>query len=90
MGYKFGFIKRNADVFGGARAAGVDRVDIHLKIVDNITGHHGALQKMQIVQHVGDTRCVMNVLQSAVAILSAVCLDQMHGGTGRALMHPGA
>ena len=41
-------------MFGGARAAGIDCVEVHLIIIEDVTGHHWPLHEMDIVERIGD------------------------------------
>lgn len=67
------------DVLLGARAAGVDGVEVHLQIVGNIAAHHRALHEVDIVQCVADPGGVMQILHGAITIVAAVDVDHMHG-----------
>ena len=77
-------------MFGGARAAGIDRIQIHLEVVGDVAAHHRALHEMQIVELVGNARGIMQVLHATFAVGAPVHLDQMHSGTGSAVMDLGA
>ncbi len=87
-GTKSGFGERGADMLGGAGAAGVDRVEVHLAVVGDVAGNHGALQEVDVVQPVGDAGGVVQVLQGGFAVAAAVDIDQVHRRPGGAVMHP--
>ena len=90
MRHERGFRKRNTDVFGGTGTAGIDRVQVHLEVIGNIAAHHGALNKVQIVELVADPRGVMKILHPAFPIGSSVHINQMHSCTGGTVMNLGA
>ena len=49
-------------MFLGSAAAGIDRVQIHFAVINDIACHHGALQKMDIVQPIRNAGGVMQIL----------------------------
>ena len=59
---KAGLGKGGADVFFGSATAGIDRVQIHFAIIKDIACHHGALQKMDIVQPIRNAGGVVQIL----------------------------
>ena len=73
-----------------ARAAGVERVEVHLQRVGNVARHHGALQEMQVVEHVDDPRRIVQVLHRAFAVIAARRIDHVHGSAGGAVVHAAA
>ena len=70
--------------------AGVERVEIHLERIGNVARHHRPLEEVDVVEALDEARRVVNVLQQRFAVLALLDIDQMHGGTGRAVMHLGA
>ena len=57
---------------GGAGAAGIDGVDVHVEIVGDVAANHGALEEMHIVERVGDPRRVIEVLRGGFADLGPI------------------
>ena len=45
-------------MFGCACATGIHGVEIQLSVIGDITAHHRALQKMNIVERVGYPGCI--------------------------------
>ena len=60
---------------------------IHFAIVGDIAAHHRALQEMDVVQPVGDARGIMQILDSAVAIVLPRNIDHADRRARRAIMH---
>ncbi len=81
------FGKRRADMLGRARAAGIDGVEIHLAIVDDVPRDHRALQEVDVVEAVRDPRGIVQVLHGAVAVVSPIHVDHVHGSPCGAVMH---
>ena len=77
------------DMFQRAGRAGIDGVQIHLEIVGDVAAHHRALQEVDIVEHIGDPRRIMQVLHCALAVIAPLHIDHMHRGPGGAVMHAG-
>jgi hypothetical protein len=46
--------KTGADMLGGAGAAGIERVEVHLEIVGDVAADHRALEEVHIVERMGD------------------------------------
>jgi hypothetical protein len=53
--------KGRADMFRGARQAGVERVEVHLDEVRDLAADHGALEEMDVVEVMGEPRRVVEV-----------------------------
>ena len=49
-------------MFEGARATGVDRVEIKLLVVSNVAAHHGTLNEVNILQRIAYPRRIMQIL----------------------------
>ena len=74
-------------MLGGARHAGVERVEIHLQRVGNVARHHRPLEEMDVVQPVDDAGGVVDVLQQALSVFALLDVDQMHRRARRAVVH---
>ena len=81
---------RGADMLRRAGAAGIDRVEVELEIVCQVARHHRTLQKVDVVQPVGDPSRVEEIRHSALAVAPPIGLDHVHRRTGRAVVHAGA
>jgi hypothetical protein len=58
-------------MFRGAGAAGVDRVQVHLVIVEDVPADHGPLQEMDIVHAIDDACGVVEVLHGGIAVFGS-------------------
>jgi hypothetical protein len=72
----------------GSATAGIERVQIHLEIVDDVAADHGALEEMHIVERMGEPRRVIKILRGGFAVAPVLDIDHMHRRTGCAEMHP--
>ena len=78
-----------ADVFAGARKATIERVDVHIVVIDHIAADHGALIEVDIVQIVDQPRGIIQILRGAVPILQSDRIDDMDRSASGAIMHIG-
>jgi hypothetical protein len=60
--------KGRADMFRGARQAGVERVEVHLHEVRDLAADHGALEEMDVVEVMGEPRGVVEVGRGGGAV----------------------
>ena len=65
-------------MFGRASTASVDGVQIHLTVVGDVAAHHRTLDEVHIVEFMGDTGRVMQILHGAVAVRAPVRFDHIH------------
>ena len=79
--------KADANMFGRAPHRGIDGVQIKISRVFNITRHHRALKKMDIIHFLHNTRRVINIGQIGFAIVVLLHINNMHRRPGRAIMH---
>ncbi len=82
------FEERGADMLGGAGAAGVDRVEVHLEIVGDVAAHHRPLVEMDVVEFFDDARGVIKVLRRRFAVLVLLYIDDVDRRAGGAVVHP--
>ena len=75
-----------ADMLGGARDAGVERVEVELHGADHVARHQRALVEVDVVERVDDARGVVEVLQQQFAVLAGLEVDHVHGSAGRAVV----
>ena len=74
-------------MLGGAHHAGIERVEVHIERIGNVARHHRPLEEMDVVEPLDDAAGVIDVLQQRFAVFALLDIDQMHGGTRRAVMH---
>jgi hypothetical protein len=77
-------------MFGGAGQAAVERVQVHLLVVDHIAADHRALVEMDVVQIVDQPRRIIQILRGGFAVVQRDRIDDMHGRPGGAVVDVGA
>jgi hypothetical protein len=68
--------------------AGIERVEVHLEIVDDVAADHGALEEMDIVERDGRAARRRRDPARWIRGIRSRQVDHMHGGPGGAVMHP--
>ena len=71
-----------------AGQTGVERVRVHVEIVDHVAADHRPLEEVDVVEVMGEPRGVMEIPGGGVAIIAGQRVDDMDGGARRAEMHP--
>lgn len=74
-------------MLGRAHHAGIERVEVHFERIGNVARHHRPLEEMDVVEPVDDAGGVIDVLQQRFAVFALLDIDQMDGGTRRAVVH---
>ena len=74
-------------MLGRARKAAIQRVQIHLAVIDHIAANHRALVKVDIVQIVDQARGIIKVLRRAFAVVQRDGIYDMHRRPRCAKMH---
>ena len=78
------------DVLAGARHRAVEGIDVHLIVVGNVPGYAGALEHVNVLAGIDDTRHVVQVLRFGVPVEIFFRVGDHHRGAGGGEVHPGA
>ena len=84
-----GVAERRADMLHGPRKTAIQRVQVHIAVIDHIAANHSALIKMDIVQIIDQPRRIVEILRRAVAVFKRERVHDMHGRARSAVMHIG-
>ena len=86
-GHGIGVKEAGADVLFGAGKAGIERVQIHIDVVDHIAAHHRALVEVDVIQIINQARRVIQVLRGGIAVIQRDRVNDMHSSPCCAEMH---
>ena len=74
-------------MFGRARQATIQSVQIHLAVVDHITAHHRALIEVNVIKVIHQPCRIIQILRRAFAVIQRDRIHDMHRCPCRAVMH---
>ena len=75
-------------MFPGPRDAGIDRVQVQLAVVLDVTADHGALEEVDVVQVLGDPGRVVKIARGRVAVFLGEGIDHVNGRACSSVVDP--
>ena len=83
-----GINEAGADVLPRPGQRRVERVQVHLPVIEDVTRHHGPLEEVDVVHLVDHARGGIKRADRGVLVFALVDVDEVHGRARRAEMHP--